>query len=131
MVQTIANETFADLFPSGVPIGEANWLAAWVALSSEAIVGVSMTREEWVSDLWVRRDSRRLGVGAQLLAKAELEITGRGYDTFRLRVVKSNVPAVQFYLSQGWIVGREFPHEQFNHHPMLEMVKPSRAILTP
>lgn len=32
IVQTIANETFMDLFPSGVPIGEANWGSAWVAI---------------------------------------------------------------------------------------------------
>jgi len=127
MVQIIVDETFADLFPSGVPIGEANWLSAWVALSGEAILGVSMTKDEWLSDLWVRRDSRRLGVGARLLAKGETEIASRGHNTFRLRVVKSNVSAVQFYRSQGWTVGREFPHEKFNH-PMLEMVKSNGTI---
>ena len=37
MVQAIANETFAELFPSGVPIGEANWSSAWVAVSGEEI----------------------------------------------------------------------------------------------
>ena len=50
LVQTIADETFADLFaPSQVPIGDANWLSAWLAVSGEEIVGVTMTREEWVS----------------------------------------------------------------------------------
>jgi ribosomal protein S18 acetylase RimI-like enzyme len=128
MVQIIANETFADLFPSQVPIGEANWLPAWVAVSGERIVGVTMSKEEWVSDLWVRRDSRRLHVGAKLLAQAELEIADRGHSVFRLRVVKSNLPAVQFYLAQGWQVGREFPHEKFNHQ-MFEMVKRNPARL--
>jgi GNAT superfamily N-acetyltransferase len=91
LVQTIADETFAYLFArSQVPIGEPNWSSAWLAISTEEIVGVTMTRDEWVSDLWVRRDSRRLGIGAKLLAHAELEIYSRGRDTFRLRVVKSN-----------------------------------------
>lgn len=53
LVQAIADETFAYLFaPSQVLIGEANWLSAWLALSGEEIVGVTMTRDEWVSDLW-------------------------------------------------------------------------------
>jgi hypothetical protein len=53
VVQTIANETFAYLFaPSQVPLGEANWLSAWLAVSGGEIVGVTMTRDEWVSDLW-------------------------------------------------------------------------------
>jgi len=97
LVQTIANETFADLFaPSQVPIGEANWLSAWLAVSGEEIVGVTMTREEWVSDLWVRCDSRRSGIGGELLAHAEREIRSRGHDTPHLRVVKLNTRAVEF-----------------------------------
>jgi GNAT superfamily N-acetyltransferase len=127
LVQTIANETFAYLFAiPQVPIGEADWFSAWLAISGEEIVGVTMTREEWVSDLWIRRDSRRTGIGTKLLAHAESEIRGRGHHTFRLRVVKSNIPAVQFYQSQGWRVHREFPHEKFGH-AMLEMIKFGRA----
>jgi GNAT superfamily N-acetyltransferase len=131
LVQTIADETFAYLFaPSQVPIGEANWLSAWLAISREEIVGVSMTRDEWVSDLWVRRDSRRLGIGGKLPARAELEICSRGHNTFRLRVVKSNTRAVQFYQSRGWEVHREFPHEKFGH-AMFEMTKSNRTIPRP
>ncbi|HKW27218.1 MAG TPA: GNAT family N-acetyltransferase [Terriglobales bacterium] len=123
LVQAIADETFANLFVTPhVPIGEANWYSAWLAISEEEIVGVTMTRDEWVSDLWVRRDSRRTGIGAKLLAHAEREIRNRGHDKFRLRVVKSNTPAVQFYQSQGWRVEREFRHEKFGH-PMFEMSK--------
>jgi ribosomal protein S18 acetylase RimI-like enzyme len=123
LVQAIADETFAYLFErSQVLIGEPNWLSAWLAISSDEIVGVTMTRDEWGSDLWVRRDSRRLGIGAKLLAHAEGEIHTRGYDTFRLRVVKSNVLAVQFYQSWGWNIDREFPHEKFGH-AMFEMTK--------
>ena len=125
LVQTIANETFADLFaPSQVPIGDANWLSAWLAVSGEEIVGVTMTREEWVSDLWVRCDSRRSGIGGELLAHAEREIRSRGHDTPRLRAVKSNTRAVEFYQSHGWRVQREFPHEKLGH-AMFEMTKSS------
>ncbi len=122
IVQATANETFVELFPSGVPIGEANWSSAWVAVSGEEIVGVTMTRDQWVSDLWVRHDSRRLGVGAVLLRQAELEIANRNINTFQLRVVKSNTRAVRFYQNLGWLVHREFPHEKFGHD-MYEMTK--------
>ena len=123
LVQTIADETFAYLFANQqVPIGEANWFSAWLAVSERDIVGVTMTQDEWVSDLWVRSDSRRSGIGAKLLAHAEREIRNRGHQTFRLRVVKSNILAVQFYQNQGWRVHREFPHEKFGH-PMYEMIK--------
>ena len=126
-VQAIADETFAHLFASSqVPIGEANWLSAWLALSGEQILGVTMTRDEWVSDLWVRRDSRRTGIGRKLLAHAESEIRSRGHDALRLRVVKSNTGAVEFYQNHGWRVQREFPHEKFGH-AMFEMTKSCEA----
>jgi ribosomal protein S18 acetylase RimI-like enzyme len=127
LVQAVADETFAFMFaPSQVPIGEPNWMSAWVAVLGEEIVGVTLTQDEWVSDLWVRSDSRRLGIGARLLAQAELEIRARGHETFRLRVVKSNIRAVHFYESQGWSVRHEFPHEKFGH-PMFEMNKSDRS----
>jgi ribosomal protein S18 acetylase RimI-like enzyme len=130
LVQTIADETFAYLFPnSQVPIGQSSWLSAWLAVLGEEILGVTMTSSEWVSDLWVRRDSRKLGIGGTLLAHAEREIRDRGYDTLRLRVVKSNTRAVEFYQSRGWGVYREFPHEKFGH-TMFEMIKSGEMLPT-
>lgn len=127
LVQTIADETFAYLFASPVPIGESNWLSAWVAVFAEEIVGVTMTQDAWVSDLWVRRDSRRTGIGGNLLAHAEWEICSRGHQIAHLRVVKSNTRAVRFYQSHGWRVHREFPHEKFGH-TMFELVKSSETL---
>jgi hypothetical protein len=46
----------------------------------------------------------------------------RGHQTCRLRVVRSNAVAVQFYLSHEWQIAREFAHEKY-HHPMLELAK--------
>lgn len=123
LVQTIADDTFAYLFASDhVPIGEANWSCAWLAVSENQILGVVMTRDEWVTDLWVRQLSRRRGVGAKLLAHGESEIFERGHKTFRLRVVMSNARAVGFYASRGWTVFREFPQEKYAH-AMFEMTK--------
>jgi ribosomal protein S18 acetylase RimI-like enzyme len=92
-------------------------------------VGVTMTQDAWVSDLWVRPDSHRTGIGAKLLAHAESEIRSRGHQIARLRVVKSNARAVQFYQSHGWRVQREFPHEKFGH-TMFELAKSSEALPT-
>ena len=99
------------------------WPSAWVAVSDEKIVGVIITNQEWVDDLWVLREERRQGIGSRLLAKGEAEIAARGYRTCRLRVVRSNEVAVQFYLKQGWQIAREFAHEKY-HHAMLELAKP-------
>ena len=138
LVSTVVNEIYGDLFaPPGCHserseesllsrYPEKDWSPAWVAVSDAKIVGVVLTHEERISDLWVLRENRRHGVGRKLLAQAESEIAARGHRTARLRVVKSNVAAVQFYLRQGWQIAREFPHEKF-HHAMLEMVKASQT----
>jgi len=126
LIETVANEIFKDLFaPNPVPLEfkDEDWPSAWVAVSDKEIVGVIITGQEWVDDLWVIREHRRRGVGSRLLAQGEAEIAGRGYPTCRLRVVRSNVAAVEFYLSRGWQVAREFAHEKY-HHAMLEMAKP-------
>jgi ribosomal protein S18 acetylase RimI-like enzyme len=125
LIGTVANETFKNLFaPNPVPLKfeDADWPLAWVAVSDEKIVGVILTNQEWVSDLWVFRENRRQGAGRWLLAQGEAEIAARGHQTGRLRVVRSNAVAVKFYLSQGWQIAREFAHEKY-HHAMLEMAK--------
>lgn len=61
-------------------------------------------------------------VSEAICSRGELEIAARGHNTCRLRVVKSNAVAVQFYLSRGWQIVREFAHEKY-HHAMLEMAK--------
>jgi ribosomal protein S18 acetylase RimI-like enzyme len=125
LIETVAKETFEDLFaPHPVPLKfeDDDWPLAWVAASNQTIAGVIITSQEWVSDLWVCREQRRQGVGRRLLAHGEAEIAARGHNTARLRVVQSNAIAVQFYLSQGWQIAREFAHEKY-HHAMLEMAK--------
>ncbi len=125
LIETVVHETFKDLFaPNPVPLEfkDEDWPLAWVAVSDDKIVGVIITNQEWVSDLWVFREHRRQGVGSRLLAQGEAEITARGHQTCRLRVVRSNAVAVQFYLSRGWQIAREFAHEKYQN-AMLEMAK--------
>ena len=125
LIETVANETFKDLFaPNSVPLvfKDEDWPLAWVAVSDDQLVGVVLTNQEWVDDLWVLREQRRQGIGSRLLAQGEADIAARGYSMGRLRVVRSNVVAVQFYRAQGWQIAREFAHEKY-HHDMLEMAK--------
>jgi ribosomal protein S18 acetylase RimI-like enzyme len=125
LIETVVNETFKDLFaPNPVPLEfkDADWPLTWVAVSGGKIVGVILTDHDSVSDLWVFREYRRQGVGGKLLAHGEAEIAARGHKTCRLRVVRSNKVAVEFYLGQGWQIAREFAHEKY-HHAMLEMNK--------
>ena len=125
LIETVANETFSDLFaPNPVPLqfDDEDWPLAWVAVSHEKIVGVIITNQEWVGDLWVFHEHRRQGIGSKLLACGEAEIAARGHDTCRLRVVRSNTLAVQFYMKQGWQIAREFAHEKYTH-TMLEMAR--------
>jgi len=132
LIETVANETFKDLFaPNPVPLKfeDEDWPLAWVAAADEQIVGVIITNQEWVSDLWVFREHRGRGVGSRLLSQGEAQIAARGHQTCRLRVVRSNTVAVQFYLGQGWQIAREFAHEKYRH-AMLEMARalPEKAL---
>jgi ribosomal protein S18 acetylase RimI-like enzyme len=123
LVQAVVDETYGHLWaPSPLEIDEEDWTLAWIASVNGEFVGMVLTHQEWISDLWVLRHARRQGVGAKLLAQAEAEIAGQGYPSFRLRVVKSNTGAVVFYERHGWQIRREFPHEKLPT-TMLEMVK--------
>jgi ribosomal protein S18 acetylase RimI-like enzyme len=134
LIQSVADETFAYIWgPKHVPIGDDDWSLAWVAISdakvestmkivgaagivhAAKIVGVTMTRDDFVTDLWVLSEYRRQGIGQKLMAQAGFEIASRGYSKLRLRVVKSNTVAVNFYFGQGWQIAREFAHEKFGH----------------
>ena len=79
IVQTVVDETYGGLWaPPPLPVDEEDWPLAWVAVVDMKIVGMVMTHEEWISDLWVLRESRGCGIGQRLLAQGEAEIAGRG-----------------------------------------------------
>jgi len=125
VVQTVLDETYGGLWaPPPLPVDEENWDLSWIAVVDTKIVGMVLTHEDWISDLWVLRESRGCGFGQKLLAQGEVEIAARGHRIFRLSVIKSNTAAIEFYQRQGWKVVREFPHETFAV-TMLEMVKAS------
>ena len=114
LVQTVVDEIYGGLWaPEPLPVGEENWSLSWVAAFDSKIVGVVLTSDEWLDDLWLLRESRGCGIGGRLLAHGEAEIVARGHRTLRLRVGQVNKAAIGFYQRHGWRIVREFPHEIF------------------
>jgi len=97
----------------GVPDDDTDWRAALVALSGKTLVGVVLTSENTIDDLWVAADHRRRGVGSALIAAAELEIRQRNYRSARLRVAAGNVAARLFYAKHKWREAKILPHERW------------------
>jgi ribosomal protein S18 acetylase RimI-like enzyme len=123
-VQTIVDEVYGGLWAQApLLIGQEDWSRSWMALEIDTLVGVVLTREEWVEDLWIAAAFRGRGVGSQLLATAEAEIRALGIRTAWLHVLSLNPDAIRFYKQRGWQVAGEYPHERF---PVLvtEMQKP-------
>jgi ribosomal protein S18 acetylase RimI-like enzyme len=126
VVQSVVDEVYGGLWaPPPLPVDEEDWGLSWVAVVDAKIVGMVLTHDEWISDLWVVRQHRGRGVGHRLLEQGEAEIVSRGRTTLRLRVLRSNTAAINFYNRQGWRAAREFPHEKFPV-TVLEMVKSVR-----
>lgn len=123
LVQRVVDETYGGLWsPVPVPIEDADWSRAWVAISTDRLAGMVLTEGEWVDDLWVLRQHRGRGFGRALLKRGEAEIIERGHRILRLRVVASNAAAISFYEHCGWRVHGEVCHE---HLPItfVEMIK--------
>jgi len=59
LIEVAATETFKELFaPNPVPLEfkDEDWPLAWVAASDAKILGVIITHQEWVDDLWVLQE---------------------------------------------------------------------------
>jgi ribosomal protein S18 acetylase RimI-like enzyme len=55
-----------------------------------------------VENLYVRPEHRGEGIGAELLARAEQRLDGRGVDTIALHVMAANERARRFYRAHGY-----------------------------
>ena len=114
LVQAVVDETYGGLWAEApLPIGDEDWTQSWIAMEGTKPIGVVLTHQEWVEDLWVIAGHRRLGIGSGLLAIAEQEIANRGIQLARLRVISSNRNAIRFYQARGWQIAEEYPHERF------------------
>jgi hypothetical protein len=60
LIEIVAAQTFKDLFaPNPVPLEftDEDWPQAWVAAFDAKILGVIITHQEWVDDLWCFRNT--------------------------------------------------------------------------
>jgi GNAT superfamily N-acetyltransferase len=123
VVQTVVDETYSGQWaPAPLQIDEEDWSLAWLGVVDEEVGGMVLTHRDWVSDLWVLKEFRCLGVGTMLLTRSETEIAERGYSSARLRFVRTNTKAKDFYATRGWVVQKEYPHER-DPVTMIEMAK--------
>jgi ribosomal protein S18 acetylase RimI-like enzyme len=101
LVSAIVNEIYGSIWPTTPIHVEEDWGAGWVAAASDDIIGWMLTSDEWLEDLWIRRESWGQGIGSALLAIAEREIAARGIVTAHLSVIASNARAIAFYERRG------------------------------
>ena len=105
-----------------VPPALEPWADSWIALLDGDPVGVGMSHEDLVSDLWLLPRARGHHIGSRLLDRLEGEVRERGYPRARLRVVADNESARAFYRARGWREAARFDHEKLGFQ-MLNMYK--------
>ena len=116
----VVREVYGDLIPEAAPHRAGDWRGALMAEVDGRILGVVVSEDDWVEDLWVIRERRREGIGSVLLAAAERHIAARGHTEGRLRVVARNLDTRRFYGAQGWTETASYPHESWGFM-MIEM----------
>lgn len=80
----------------------------------------------YISNLAVRKDYRRLGIGSQLLAKCEQIALDWGYRETRLHVLDKNDSAKQLYCHNGYQISQietNWKHLWFDYSPRLLLKK--------
>ena len=115
-------EVYGKLIPGDAPPTAGRWSHGLVAEVGGRIVGVVVSDDDWVEDLWVASEYRNRGIGAMLLGAAERQIANRDYTEAQLRVVAENLDARRFYAARGWAETVSYSHEKWGF-AMVEMVK--------
>ena len=87
------------------------------------VIGVMVTGDDWIEDLWVAAEWRHRGVGSRLLAAGERQIAARGHALGHLRVIAENLGARRFYARHGWSEVERYPHERWGF-AMIDLSKP-------
>jgi GNAT superfamily N-acetyltransferase len=122
-VSKVASEVYGQLFAGQLPRHEGNWGAGVLAEIDGRIIGVMVTGDDWIEDLWVAEEWRNRGVGSRLLAAGERQIAARGHALGHLRVIAENRGARRFYVRHGWSEVESYPHERWGF-AMIDLSKP-------
>jgi GNAT superfamily N-acetyltransferase len=122
LVLDVVRDVYGKLIPGDAPPTAGRWSCGLVAEVADRIVGVVVSDDDWVEDLWVAREYRNRGIGAMLLTAAERQIAERDYAEAQLRVAAENLDARRFCATHGWAETVSYPHEKWGF-AMVEMVK--------
>lgn len=98
-----------------------------LAFVDQHLVGVGLTVDDVVDDIWLSVGARGTGVGAELLSVLEKQIVDRGYRTASLRVLEENTRACRFYEKHGWLAGQRYLHERLG----VKMIAYSKSLTSP
>nr|WP_253913376.1 GNAT family N-acetyltransferase [Pseudoruegeria sp. HB172150] len=69
-------------------------------------LGLCITREEQLHQLFVAAEARRSGLASRLLADAEARLKAEGVRRSWLKCAAGNERAAAFYRTRGWTVAR-------------------------
>jgi GNAT superfamily N-acetyltransferase len=122
LVLGVVREVYGKVIPGDESPTSGRWADGLVAEFAGRIVGVVVSDDDWIEDLWVAKGYRNRGIGAMLLMAAERQIANRSYTEAQLRVVAVNLDARRFYAAHGWAETESYPHEKWGF-AMVEMVK--------
>ena len=65
LVGSVVTEVYGSLWDtSSTPIGDDDWSRGWIAVEGTEPVGVLLTTDEWIDDLWIVSAQRGHGLGA-------------------------------------------------------------------
>ncbi len=86
------------------------WRGAVVAVVDGRVVGVAQNHGAKLSDLWVERTHRSLGIGAKLAQAAERRIRAKGYRRAFIYTASFNARGRVFYQRNGWLLAHFIQH---------------------
>ena len=90
-----------------------SWRRSWVVADNNVVVGVGLSNDDCIDDLWLRSQYRGRKIGSDLLSILESQIKKSGHLQARLRVVAENEAARRFYRRHGWQELKTYPHEKW------------------
>lgn len=128
LIASVVSEVYGHLVEDIAPTitSDEHLIDSLLAIANGKVVGVGLSVDEVVDDLWLLPEARGKGLGSRLLRMMEIEIAKRDYREGKLRVFAENIPARRFYESHGWKENRRYPHERLGHD-MIDFLKNVRA----
>lgn len=93
---------------------DQNGLAFWVAEVDGRVAGMVHWSGDFIEALHVAGAHQRLGLGRQLLARAEQEIGKAGLEKVRLETDTFNQQSQTFYRAMGYAETARYPDEEWD-----------------